>query len=175
MVVDSRQRTNIKGQEGFRSNYFQLVVVLREQVLELNTGDKQYQFYVEAYMNNSGIFSYYDKVAKDFFPTPISIGFKRGSFTFRDTIESENSIYAGPPFNIDSPKQRGLFLMKSPYESLLDDLLKSFNEYVEKYFNGRLRKKLQKVDFFLTTEPRDNYIPYGNQVYTKMDNFVKLP
>lgn len=174
LVVDSRQRTNIKGQESYRSNYLQLVVSLREQVLLLNNGDKEYQFYVEAYMNNAGSFSYYDPVAKQFFPTPISIGIPRSKFTFRDTIESDNSIYAGPPFNISSPKQRGLLLMKSPYESIMDDILEYFNDYVTKYFKGRLRKKLQKVDFFLTTEPRQDFNPFGNQVFTKMTNFVKL-
>ena len=175
LIVDSRQRTNKKGEEGYRSNYLQLVVSLREQVLELNNGDKEYQFYIEAYMNNSGLFQYYDRTAREFFPTPISIGIGRSVFTFRDTIESNNSIYAGSPFNITSPKQRGLLLMKSPYESILDDILGYFNDYTTKYFNGRLRKKLQKIDFFLTTEPRQDFNPFGNQVFTKMTNFVKLP
>lgn len=171
LVVDSRQRTNIKGQEGYRSNYLQLVVSLREQVLELNNGDREYQFYIEVYMNNAGIFSYYDPVQKEFFPTPVSIGIPRSVFTFRDTIESDNSIYGT---TITSPKRRGLELMTEPYTRILDDVLRYFNEYVDTYFKGRLRRKLQKMDFFLTTEPRQDFNPFGNQVFTKMDNFVEL-
>jgi len=168
LFVDSRQRT---GEEGYRSNYLQLIVSLREQVLELNNGDKQYQFYIEAYMNNSSAKLLLQKGSSQ---PPESIGIPRSVFTFTDTIESNNSIYAGTPFNITSPKQRGLLLMKSPYESILDDILDYFNDYTTKYFNGRLRKKFQKIDFFLTTEPRQDSNPFGNQIFTKMTNFVNL-
>jgi len=174
LVVDSRQIPSVPA-TGYRQNFLQLVVTLREKTVVLNDGDTQYQFYVEAEMINSGLFTYYDRPTKRFLPIPNAIGIGRQAFSFPDTIESDNSIYAGPPFNISSPKQRGLELMKVPYDRILDDVLGYFNNYIDTWFGGRLRGKLQKVDLLLTTQPEQDFIPFGNQVFTKMDKFVNLP
>ena len=65
--------------------------------------------------------------------------------------------------------------MRGTFEQILDQKIQEFNAYIDTFFNGRLRKKLQTVDLYLTTEPRQDFNPFGNQVFTKMTNFVKLP
>lgn len=174
LVVDSRQILSVPS-IGYRDNFLQLVVTVRERTLLLNDGNTQYQFYVESEMLNSGLFTYYDRPTKQFLPIPNQIGIRRSAFSFPDVIESDNSIYAGPPFNVSSPKQRGLELMKVPYGRILDDVLGYFNEYIDTWFDGRLRGKLQKVDFLFTTQPDQDFVPFGNQVFTKMEKFVNLP
>lgn len=174
LIVDSRQRTKNRNEIGYRNNYLQIIVELREQVLKLNSGEDEYQFYITIDMANTGAFPIWDNVQKKFIDSPVGIGLPKTIFTFRDTIESPNSIWAGPPFNIQSPKQRGLELMKVPFTQIVDQKIEEFNSYIDRYFNGRLRKKLQNIDLYLTTEPRQDFNPFGNQVFTKMNRFVKL-
>ena len=182
LIVDSRQIPQLgpnynlitKSYPGYRNSFLQIKVDLREQVLELNNGDREYQFYISIDMSNVGAFQVWDKIKLRFIDTTSTIGIPREIFTFRDTIESQNSIWAGPPLNIQSPKDRGLELMREPFEKMLDEKIQEFNEYIDTSFNGRLRKKLQRIDLYLTTEPRQDFNPFGNQVFTKMTNFVNL-
>lgn len=175
LVVDSRQRTQNRNEPGYRNAYLQMTVELREQVVTRTNGDKEYQFYIVIDMANVGIFPLWDRTQLRFVDSPVAIGTPKSIFTFRDPIESQNSIWAGPPFNIQSPKDRGLEIMRGPFEQILDQKIQEFNTYIDRFFGGRLRKKLQKVDLYLTTEPRGDFNPFGNQVFTKMTNFVKLP
>lgn len=175
LIVDSRQRTKNKNEPGYRNAYLQMTVELREQVITRTNGDREYQFYIVLDMANVGIFPLWDRAQLRFVDSPVAIGTPKDIFTFRDPIENQNSIWAGPPFNIQSPKDRGFEIMRGPFEQILDQKLQEFNAYIDRFFNGRLRKKLQKVDLYLTTEPRGDFNPFGNQVFTKMTNFVELP
>jgi hypothetical protein len=65
--------------------------------------------------------------------------------------------------------------MRGPFEQILDEKIAELNQYIDRWFKGRLRKKLQTIDLYLTTEPRQDFNPFGNQVFTKMNRFVKLP
>jgi hypothetical protein len=175
LIVDSKQRIDDWKTEGYRFNFFQLIVKLREQVIPLINGDRTYEFYIEVGMENTSAYPYYDPVAKRFTTVPTLISPVRSAFTFRDTIETNNSIYAGPPLNVVSPKQRGLEMMRDIYIALLTNTLRDFNIYVDTYLESRLRKRFQKIDFFITTQPDQDFNPFGNQIFTKMNNFVKLP
>jgi hypothetical protein len=64
--------------------------------------------------------------------------------------------------------------MRGPFEQILDEKIAELNQYIDRWFKGRLRKKLQTIDLYLTTEPRQDFNPFGNQVFTKMNRFVKL-
>jgi len=175
LVVDSRQRTKNRNEPGYRNAYLQITVELREQVVKRTNGDNEYQFYIVIDMANVGIFPLWDRTQLRFIDSPVAIGTPKNIFTFRDPIESQNSIWAGPPFNIQSPKDRGFEIIRGPFEQILDQKIQEFNTYIDRFFNGRLRKKLQTIDLYLTTEPREDFNPFGNQVFTKMNNFVKLP
>ncbi len=175
LIADNRQRTLRRTEPGYRNNYLGITVELREYVVKRIDGTNEYQFYITLDMQNVGLFPFWDQTQLRFIDAPNGIGFPRDIFTFRDPIESNTSIWAGPPFNITSPKQRGLEIMRRPFEEILDQKIAELNEYIDTWFRGRLRKKLQRIDLYLTTEPREDVIPFGNQVFTKMNNFVKLP
>jgi hypothetical protein len=174
LIVDSRQRTKNRFESGYRNSYLGIVMELREQVIRRTDGTDEYQFYITLDMQNVGLFPFWDSTQAKFVDAPNMIGLPKSIFTFRDPIESPSSIWAGPPFNISSPKQRGLEIMRGPFEQILDEKIAELNQYIDRWFKGRLRKKLQTIDLYLTTEPRQDFNPFGNQVFTKMNRFVKL-
>lgn len=173
LIVDSRQRTNFTGETGIRDNYLQFVVQLRERVYSGFFGN-EYSFLMQAHLDNLGRFDYFDTQLNTRILVPTLISGVKSRSTLRDVLGSNDSIFAGPPFNLTSPKERGLEAMRAPFESMVDEMLLEFNEYVETYLGGRLKIKLQKMDFFITTEPRSDVSIQGVGTFTKMLNFVNL-
>ena len=174
LIIDSRQRTNTTGVTGIRDNYLQFVVILRENIYQSFFGN-EYKFLIQSHIDNLGRFDYYDQILKTRILVPTLISGVKSRSTTPNIIESNDSIFAGPPFNLTSPKERGLESMRTSFEQMVDEMLNEFNNYVDTYLGGRLKIKFQNIDFFLTTEPRDDVSIQGVGTFTKMNNFVDLP
>jgi hypothetical protein len=174
LIIDSRQRTNTTGVSGIRDNYLQFVVVLRENIYRSPFGD-EYKFLIQSHLDNLGRFDYYDQILRTRLLVPTLISGVKSRSTAPTIVESDDSIFAGPPFNLTSPKERGLESMRTAFEQITDEMLNEFNNYVDTYLGGKLKIKLQNIDFFLTTEPRDDVSIQGVGTFTKMNNFVNLP
>lgn len=146
------------------NSYLQLVVHLAEKVTQLNTGENEFQFEIHVMLNNT---AQNLQLGNSNLNLPTNVG-EKINYTFRDTLESDNSIYSKL---IISPKLRALELMKIPYKSALSSVLDyQLSKYVDKWYNGKFPTELLNVNYYITTEISDD----ATNMYGPFNKFNSL-
>lgn len=146
-----------------------LIVDLYESVVRLNNGEDEYQFAIKISLINE---AWDSRLAGSKPNLPYLISSVIG-YTFRDTIETKNSIYNGT--NITSPKQRGLELMKEPYRYRLDQVINDgLESYVKKWYNGNLPPELKNVYLILRDNIQDPSLELTNPKFVPLKKFKSL-
>ena len=146
-----------------------LMVDLYESVVRLNSGEDEYQFAIKITLLNEA----WDRRLSGSLPNlPYAISSVIG-YTFRDTIETKNSIYNGTL--ITSPKQRGLELMKEPYRYRLEQVINDGLEfYVKKWYNGNLPSELKNVYLTLRDNVADPSLEMDRRKFVPLNKFKSL-
>lgn len=145
-----------------------LFVDLYESVVPLNSGEDEWQFAITITLRNEG----YDTRLNGSKPNlPIVISSITG-YTFRDTVDSKNSIYAT---TISSPKQRALELMKEPYRFRLEQVINDgLQFYVNKWYGGVLPNELKNVHLFTRDNIPDSQLEQSGRKFVPLNKFKKL-
>lgn len=145
-----------------------LFVDLYESVVPLNSGEDEWQFAITVTLHNEA----YDRRlngAKSNLPIVIS---SVTGYTFRDTVDSKNSIYAT---TITSPKQRALELMKEPYRYRLNQVINDgLQFYVNKWYGGVLPNELKNVHLFTRDNIPDPSLEQGRPKFVPLQKFKSL-
>ena len=149
--------------------YMDITADLYEWVVKLNDGSEQYQFAVTVTLTN---LAYDSRLGGSQRNLPITVSNMTG-YSFRDTIETNNSIFYGS--TITSPRARGIELMKAPYKYRLGQAINdSLQFYTNKWYNGILPSELKNVYLLI----RDNYdnptLRFGVEQFYPLDKNKKL-
>lgn len=143
-------------------------VDLYESIVELQTKENEYQFAVKVTLENR---AFNDRLNGAQPELPIVVSNVVG-YSFRDTIESNNSIYADM---FSSPKQRGLELMREPYTFRLEQAINdSLDFYVNKWYNGVLPTQLLNVHLTVRDTIRDTSLEQGGRKFVPLNKFKSL-
>ena len=160
---------------GTLGGQLQLVVSLHESVVEVKNqdplspfNDSQYQFALNFQLIN---LAFDKKLGGAAGIVPFTVGdFSR--YTFTDTIESFRSIFYG---QINSPRQRGLELMKTPYMLGLTDLINtSLAKYIDDYYPKGLPNSLKTVTVYFSDEINNPNLRSGGRVFVPLNKFKRL-
>jgi hypothetical protein len=146
-----------------------ITVDLHESVVKKITGSDEYQFAITVTLTNLG----YDKrLGGSQSNLPITISNPTG-YTFRDTIETKESIFEGGP--IISPRLRGIELMKQPYRYRLGQVINDgLQFYVNKWYKGILPSELKNVYFLIRDNYDDASLRFGVEKFYPLDTYKKF-
>jgi len=146
-----------------------IIVSLHESVIALQNGDDEYQFAIGLILDNAAADS---RLGGSQPNLPRSI-YNGDGYSYRDTIETDNSVFFGGP--ITSPKMRGLELMKTPYSYRLGQAINNaLDFYVKKWYNGKLPKELKNVHLQLRDNYNDATLQYGTPKFVPLNKFKTL-
>jgi hypothetical protein len=149
--------------------YMDITLDLYEWVTKLQDGSNQYQFATKVTLTN---LAFDRRLGGSQSNLPITISNMTG-YSFRDTIETNNSIFYGS--SIISPRLRGIELMKAPYKYRLGQAINdSLQFYVNKWYKGILPSELKNVYLLIRDNYDDPTLRFGVEQFYPLDKDKKF-
>jgi len=146
-----------------------ITVDLHESVVKKQNGSDEYQFAITVTLSN---LAFDRRLGGSISNLPITISSVTG-YTFRDTLETSESIYNGSP--ITSPRLRGIELMKAPYKYRLEQVInEGLDFYVKKWYNGTLPTELKNVYLTIRDNVNDPTLQQGVVKFVPLNKFKTL-
>lgn len=146
-----------------------VTVFLHESVVKKQNGNDEYQFAITVQLTNLG---YDRKFGGAQSSLPLTISNPTG-YSFRDEIDSTNSIYNGG--TITSPRLRGIDLMKEPYRYRLGQVInEGLRFYVNKWYGGKLPSELKNVHLSMRDDLSDPTLQLSAAKFFPLNKFKSL-